>query len=56
MIRPSTWTEVTSLTTAAVVCASAAVGWLTYWSGRRDQMEERRRRQLEVIGNWAGTT
>jgi hypothetical protein len=57
-----TWTE---LATAAVVCISPTVAWLTYCSTRRDKIVERRRRQLAdlevlhaelgVIGNWAST-
>src|SRR5258705_11807572 len=52
------------LATAAVVCISPAVAWMTYSSGRRGKGDEERRRrlgeletlraQLDTIGAWAG--
>ncbi len=57
--------KLTEIATAAVVCISPTVAWLTYCSTRRDKITERRRRQLDdlevlhaqldVIRNWAST-
>lgn len=55
----------TTVATAAVVCISPAVAWLTFWTNHREKLAEQRRHrlddldslraELDVIRHWAST-